>query len=150
MKKELSFVTYFRPLIVGILISMLGEALIFIIWGVILYPEGSLLHKFIWTIVLCGFGMGSGGGALITLVVSGRFWGRLAILVCALISLVLLGLFCNFLCFEIDMSFNFFGAHETPDLFIWNGIIMSVVGGVLIGWLCFTHKGNALLERVNL
>jgi cytosine/uracil/thiamine/allantoin permease len=117
---------------------------------VIFYPEGNLLHKFLWTIVFCGFGMGAGGGALIVLLVSGRLWGRSAIIASAFISFVLLGLFCNFLCFNLDMHFNFFGAHDTPALFVWNGIIMSILGGTLIGWLCFTKKGNAILERNNL
>ncbi|MCB2092109.1 MAG: hypothetical protein KDF58_11715 [Alphaproteobacteria bacterium] len=148
--EELTIKGYLRPLKFAILFSVLGEAVIFLVWGVILYPEGSILHKFLWTIVFCGLGMGSAGGAFISLYVVGRFTGIKALVACGLISGVLLGLFCNYLCFNLDMHFNYFGGASTPGLFIWSGIIMAVAGGMLVGWLCFTKTGNTWLDKLGI
>ena len=138
---------YLRPLKLAIIFSVLGEAAILLIWGVILYPEGSLLHKFLWTIVFCGIGMGAAAGVFIDFLVVGKLNGLPAIIATAFISFVLLGLFCNFLCFNLDMHFDFFGGHNTPNSFIWNGIVMATLGGIFVGWLCFTDKGNKILNK---
>ncbi|MEZ4848201.1 MAG: hypothetical protein R3B93_06205 [Bacteroidia bacterium] len=141
---------YVRSLKVLILLSVLGEAVIFLVWGVFLYPEGSILHKFLWTIVYCGLGMGSAAGAFVVFLVVNKMTGWKAILTTSLISGILLGLFCNYLCFNLDMHFNHFGGADTPGLFIWNGIIMSFLGGAFGGWLLFTDKGNHWLDRIRL
>ena len=73
-----------------------------------------------------------------------------AIIATAIISGILLGLFCNFLCFNLDMHFNYFGGADTPKLFIWNGIAMSVAGGAFGGWLLFTERGLKWLKKVGL
>lgn len=136
-----------RPIKLGVLFSVLGEAIIFVIWGLWLYPEGNILHKFLWTVIFCGLGMGATLGALISWWVEGKFWGMSAILVCSAISFIILGLFCNFLCFQLDMHFGYFGAEKTPLLFMANGMIMSATGGALIGWLNFSYRGIKLLEK---
>lgn len=136
-----------RPVKLGILFSVLGEVVIFLIWGLWLYPEGNVLHKFLWTVVFCGLGMGATAGALISWWVEGKYWGKSAIWACSVISFTVLGLFCNFLCFKLDMHFNYFGAAVTPGLFIINGMIMSALGGALIGWLNFSYRGIKLLEK---
>ncbi|OEK03061.1 hypothetical protein BFP97_16715 [Roseivirga sp. 4D4] len=139
-----------RPVKLGILFSVIGEFFIFLLWGVWLYPEGNILHKFLWTVVFCGLGMGATTGVLISWWVEGKYWGRSAIFACALISFVILGLFCNFVCFSLDMHFNYFGAAATPGLFIINGMFMSALGGLLIGWLNFSYRGIKLLEKYGL
>lgn len=117
------------------------------IWGLILYPEGKIIHKFLWTIVFCGLGMGAVAGSAIVFMVCGRQNGYPAVISCVWISLVLLGLFCNTLCFHLDMNFNFFGGADTPQLFIWNGVLMSVIGGGLTGFLSFTSKGKRFSKK---
>ncbi|MBO6515093.1 MAG: hypothetical protein JJ975_00900 [Bacteroidia bacterium] len=138
---------YLRPLKLGILLSVIGELIIFLIWGVYLYPQGDILYKFLWTVVFCGVGMGSAIGVSIVLIVVPKFSGYTAIILTTLISLILLGLLCNLLCFRLDISFDFFGGRKTPHLFLWNGVVMSVIGGLSIGWLCFTDVGNNILEK---
>lgn len=137
-----------RPVKLGILFSVLGEAVIFIVWGLWLYPEGNIVQKFLWTIVFCGVGMGATIGVFISSIVESRYWGRQAIIACIIISFLILGLFCNVLCFQLDMHFNYFGSSSTPNLFIINGIVMSIFGGALLGWLNFSYRGIKLLERL--
>ena len=120
------------------------------VWGLILYPEGNILHKFLWTIIFCGLGMGAAAGSVVVFMISGRQKGYPAIVSCMLISIVLLGLLCNVLCFRLDMHFGFFGGADTPILFIWNGTIMSALGGWLVGWLSFTKKGKQLATKIRL
>ena len=149
-KYKVTLKDYLRPLKLGILFSVLGEGAIFLIWGVILYPEGNLFHKFIWTVILCGFGMGSAIGVLVNLFIVGRMRGLSAILLSMLFSMLLLGIVCNFLCFILDAHFDYFGGKDTPDLFLLNGFFSSTLGGILLGWFCFTDKGNEILDKLNI
>ena len=48
-----------RTLIVSLCFSAIGEFLLFVVYGIILFPEGNLLYKFLWTVVFCGIGMGA-------------------------------------------------------------------------------------------
>ncbi|GMN05587.1 hypothetical protein MTsPCn5_09750 [Croceitalea sp. MTPC5] len=139
-----------RPLKLSILLSILGEAVILVVWGIVLYPEGNLLHKFLWAIVFCGLGMGAAIGAIIALVVVGRWTGAFAVIFCAELSAIVLGLFCNYLCYSLDMHFNYFGSNETPLLFFISGIVMATIGGAIVGWFCFTEKGKRILSKYKL
>lgn len=139
-----------RPLKLSILLSILGEAVILVVWGIVLYPEGNLLHKFLWAIVFCGLGMGAAIGAIIALVVVGRWTRAFAVIFCAELSAIVLGLFCNYLCYSLDMHFNYFGSNETPLLFFISGIVMATIGGAIVGWFCFTEKGKRILSKYKL
>lgn len=141
---------YLRPIKLAIFFSVLAEAIIFVVWGLILYPEGNLLHKFLWTIVFCGLGMGATTGAFISLFVVGRWNGVKAILATAAISTVLLGFLCNLLCYKLDMHFDYFGGPETPELFIWNGLVMAFIAGALVGYLLFTNAGKNILDKIGI
>ena len=149
-KQHVSAIEVLRPLKLSILISLMGEAVILLVWGILLYPEGNLLHKFLWTIVFCGLGMGAAIGAIIALFVVGKWKGTYAVILCAELSGIVLGLFCNYLCHNLDMHFDYFGGRETPLFFIINGTIMAILGGALVGWLCFTEKGKGILNKLDL
>ncbi len=130
---------------------MIGELIILIVWGVFLYPTGELVTKFLWTVVFCGLGMGSAVGALLVLFVVGRVHGRAAVVASMLLSALVLGVGCNLLCFQLDAHyFHFFGATASPALFIGNGVVMSLLGGALVGWLVFTERGASHLTRYGL
>ena len=139
---------YKRPLIVSIILSILGETAIFVIWGLLLYPEGSWLSKFFWTIIICGIGMGSTIGAAIVLFVVDRFQGLGAIIATTILSVFILGIGCDFVCYELDKHFQYFGATENPTLFLANGVGMSLIGGLITGVLLFTENGNRLLSKL--
>lgn len=142
---------YRRPLILGIGASVLAEFTIFLVWGVILYPEGDLVAKLLWTVLFCGVGMGSAVGALLVLLVVDRLEGVAAIAASSALSLLVLGVACNLLCFRLDAHyFHYFGAVDSPALFIGNGLVMSGLGGAAAGWLMFTERGRRQLRRVGL
>ncbi len=132
-----------RPLKLAILFSVLGEAVILVVWGFYLFPEGSWFNKFMWTIVYCGLGMGGAFGSVVALGLLGRVDGWRAVVLSALLSTVMLGLLCNTLCLRLDMTFGYFGAQGAGLLFMVNGIVMSAIGGAVLGWMTFTDRGRA-------
>lgn len=142
---------YRRPIVVSIIGSMLAEVVIFVVWGVVLYPGGDLTAKFLWSVVFCGVGMGSVVAAVLVLFVVDRFDGARAIAATALVSTVVLGGVCNALCYRLDTHvFHYFGGRESPLGFLGGGAVLASVGGVATGWLLFTERGKAFLERVGL
>ena len=140
---------YRRPLVLAIAASVSSEAVIFVVWGLILYPQGSILTKFLWTIVFCGLGMGSAVGAAVVLFVVDRLEGAAAVAATSLLSATMLGGGCNVLCYRLDTHyFHYFGGADSPALFIVNGVAMAAIGGAVVGWLLFTARGEALLDRI--
>jgi len=131
-----------RPLKLALLFSILGEAVLLLVYGFYLFPEGSWFSKFMWTIVYCGMGMGGAFGAVVALGLLGRVDGWRAIVLTTLLATVMLGIFCNVLCLRLDMTFGFFGARESGLLFMASGIILSPLGGAVLGWLTFTEAGR--------
>lgn len=139
---------YLRPLYVSLAGAVLVEFFIFVLWGVLLYPEGSLLTKFLWTVVYCGMGMGAALGVLVTLVVVDRWEGTSAIVATGALAVLVLGVLCNVLCFNLDVHyFHMFGTDQNPIFFLANGIVSSAIGGAALGALLFTDPGRALLDR---
>ena len=63
---------YIRPIKVTILMTLMAELGLFVIFGLLLFPQGTLLYKLIWTGFYCGIGMGAATGGLIVLIVVGR------------------------------------------------------------------------------
>lgn len=141
---------YVRPLWIGIALSVTGELLIFLVFGVMLFPAGNILNKFLWTVVFCGVGMGASLGALIDLLVVGRWQGLPAIAATASLSVFLLGMACNLLCLNLDQHFYYFGGTDHLVLFLANGIVMAALGGVVAGMLLFTEQGRGFLDRLGL
>lgn len=140
---------YRRIAAVAVAGSVLAETAIFVIWGLILYPEGSILAKFLWTIVFCGIGMGSVVAVALILFVVDRLDGWPAVAATSAITALVLGGVCNMLCFQLDSHFfHYFGGAENPTLFIVNGFVMAALGGALGGWLLFTPRGQRHLDRL--
>lgn len=139
-----------RPVVVSIVVSAMAELVIFVVWGLILYPEGNWLQKLLWTVVFCGVGMGAATGALICMLIAGRLSGWLAIATTIIVSVLVLGIGCNLLCFSIDLHHHFFGAREGPVSFLLFGIVGAGVGGALVGWLLFSNRGPKWLDQLGL
>jgi hypothetical protein len=137
---------YTRPMIVSLAVCIFGELFLFIIYGVVLFPQGNLLYKFLWT-VICGIGMGATVGAFLNLFIIDKYIGIKAITLTLLLTLVTLGIICNRLCFQLDLHFHYFGAETNPMLFFMGSIAGSIVAGLIIALLLFSEKGDILLHR---
>ena len=139
-----------RPLIISLFFTVAGELLLLVIYGIILFPEGNLFYKVLWTIGFCGIGMGATLGAGINLFVMGRYAGPKAILLTILLSFLIMGVACDLLCLNLDLHFNYFGAQASPLLFSAGGVLGSILAGAGIGGLLFTETGRSILERIGL
>jgi hypothetical protein len=101
--------------------TLLGEAIIFVVWSVHLFPAGDVWTKFVW-VGTCGIAMGAAIGAIDNLVVTGRLGAGQGALCSGLIYFVVLA-FCTVLCFRIDLATSSqFGAKEAPILFLAGGL----------------------------
>ena len=139
---------YLRPLWLSIAFSVFAEFLLFLIFGIFLYPAGNLLNKFLWTVVFCGVGMGSVVGAMLNLFVVDRLEGMKAVLATTALSAIILGIACDLLCLSLDQHFQYFGGTENAGLFLGGGMLMAALGGAILGSLLFTSKGQRLLTRL--
>jgi hypothetical protein len=113
----------------------------------VLFPQGPLLSKLMWTLT-CGITMGCLIAVLTIVLVVGRLHGKAAFFTCAGI-LFLTGTGCAFLCSRIDAVMNYFGGPENTQLFIMSGIIPSVIGGLVYGWLLYSDTGQSVMARYN-
>ena len=141
---------YIRPLIISLFFAVAGELLLLVIYGIILFPEGNLLYKVLWTLGFCGIGMGATLGAGINLFVMGRYAGPNAILLTILLSFLIMGVACDLLCLNLDIHFNYLGAQASPLLFSAGGVLGSILAGAGIGGLLFTETGRSVLERIGI
>jgi hypothetical protein len=141
---------YTRPIVVSLGVCIFGELLLFILYGIVLFPQGNLLYKFLWTVVFCGIGMGATVGAFVNLFIIDKYSGIKAIIFTILLSLATLGVLCNLLCLQLDLHFHYFGAETNPILFLIGSIPGSIVAGVVIALLLFSRKGDKILHRFSL
>ena len=117
--------------------TLVAELVYLVVWGMYLFPGGSLLGKMTWT-ATCGIAMGAVVGSVILLFVETRASGRRAVIFAAL-SMTAVGGFCAWLCSRIDIRFDYFGGPENAILFIASGVLPAVAGGLLLGWLLYVR-----------
>ncbi len=137
---------YLRPLYVSLIVSVLAEVLLFLYFGVYATDGSELLNKFLWSVVLCGIGMGSVFGAAILIFVLDRMTEWFAVMMTTTIAIILFGV-CNLVCFKLDQTFNYFGGATNPQLFLFTGWLLSIIGGLLVGILLFTDRGERILDQ---
>ncbi len=140
---------YLRPLYVSLILSVFAELILFLYFGVLINDEGNMLNKFLWSVIFCGIGMGSVFGIAILVFVLDRMTGWFAISMTTALAIIFFGV-CNFICFRLDQKFNYFGGINNPELFLFTGWLLSILGGLLIGTLLFTDTGNRLLNRLGI
>jgi hypothetical protein len=141
---------YVRPLRVSLIFCIGGEFILLLVFGILLFPEGNLFFKFLWTLLFCGVGMGGALGSLINLLIVDRLEGQKAVWATVALSFVLLGILCDLLCLKLDSIYNYFGGSAHSFEFVIVSLVLSPVAGYLIGWLCFTAPGKRLLGRAGL
>ena len=139
---------FVRPIAAAVLFTLIGEILIFLIWGIALFPAGALWRKLAWTMT-CGLAMGATIGALVNVFVTGRLRSYPAAVTAGTIYFSVLA-FCTVFCYQIDLSVDFFGAREASVLFILGGLIPAFVTSIVYVWLLYSAPGQAMLGRVGL
>ncbi|KAF7537304.1 hypothetical protein G7054_g3813 [Neopestalotiopsis clavispora] len=139
---------YLRPFLLFYLNSLFAE-LIFLAVGVfIMTGTRDLMYKILWTLVFCPLGMGGAMGGLINWFIVDHHYGTKAVHFTAILSLLVLSS-CNYLCYNLDKHFGWFGAAEHPLWFHWRYPMIWAVG-YLNGKLLFTDEGQKRLARMGL
>lgn len=141
---------FIQPLIVSLGFSVIGEFILLIIYGIILFPGGNMIYKFLWTVVFCGIGMGATLGTGINLFVIGRYSRLKATLLTILLAVVVMGVACDLLCLNLDRQFHYFGAQTNPLLFSFGGIFGSLLAGTGIGGVLFSKAGQSLMAKIGI
>jgi len=141
---------FIRPLIISLFFAVVGEFLLLVIYGIILFPDGNMIYKVLWTLGFCGIGMGATLGTSINLFIIGRYSGLKAILLTILLAFLIMGIACDLLCLNLDLHFNYFGAQTNPLLFSAGGMLGSLIAGAGIGGLLFSKTGQSIMERLGI
>ncbi|TMV09999.1 hypothetical protein FGK63_02740 [Ruegeria sediminis] len=141
----LSSTRVFTVLGTAVLLTTLVELFYLGAWGMLLFPQDSLVGKAVWTLT-CGLAMGAVIGAGTLVWVEPRLRGNAALWRAALIVAVV-GSYCAWLCSQIDIRIGYFGGPENNGLFIAAGVIPALVGGPLYGWLQYGRTRIPVLSR---
>ncbi|MCS0601402.1 hypothetical protein NX794_09195 [Streptomyces sp. LP11] len=135
---------------VFVLTGFVGEAS-FLVLGLVLFPDhGPLLWRLVWTLGLCGIGMGAAVGALTYLATAGLAPGSRASYAATAVSGALLFAVCQTLCWSLDhnVGLNYWGSRDMPALFLAKGYAGAVAGGLLGSFHLNSPKGAALMSRL--
>ena len=130
-----------RPLYYASGLTIFAEVIYFIVWGILIFPDGNLLSKFAWALT-CGVAMGAVIGVATIILVTEELSVTASIAIAAL-AMATIGSYCGFLCSRIDAHFNYFGGQENTTLFILSGVVPAIIGGGLYGWLLYGRKRNS-------
>jgi hypothetical protein len=128
------------PILFAVLLTFSGEAVIFVGFGVLLFPGGDLLAKAWWT-GTCGIAMGLAIGAIV-LLLQAAIRDRRALALAAGLAYCAVLAHCVAICFAIDRQIGYFGAAEVPGLFIWSGLIAAAATAPLYGWCVYRGAGR--------
>jgi hypothetical protein len=137
-----------RPIVLAVLLTASGEAVIFIIFGVYLFPAGHLMAKAYWT-GTCGLAMGLVIGAAVLVLERGLGGGRMMPFAGAGAYFAVLA-YCVGLCFTLDRQFGYFGAIETPHLFVWSGLAAAALSAPVYAWCLYGANGRRLSAAIGL
>ncbi len=140
---------YRRPLYLALIMAIVGEVVLLVLYGFVLFPEGDPLTKVVWTLI-CALGMGAVTGALVALFVVAKLDGLSAIWASTFIWAAVMGIACNALCFFLGREFSMWGAHQHATLFLLSGFFPALGGGLVYSYLLFTERGQLLLSRMGL
>ena len=132
---EVTHSRVFSVLGVAVFLTTLAELFYLVVWGMWLFPGGSLAGKIVWTLT-CGIAMGAVIGAA-TLLWAEPLNGRRAAVWCAAAIVLVVGSYCAWLCSTIDAQFDYFGGPDNSSLFIVAGLVPALFGGILYAWLLY-------------
>ncbi|BCR93100.1 uncharacterized protein AKAW2_10146A [Aspergillus luchuensis] len=141
-------IIYIRPFLLFYLNSLIAEIIFLAVSVFIMTGTRDLFYKVMWTLVFCPLGMGGAMGGLTNGFIVDHYYGKKAAHFTGILSLLILSA-CNYLCYNLDRHFGWFGANEHPMWFHWRYPMIWVVG-YCNGLLMFTDRGQERLARVGL
>ncbi|MFJ6987183.1 MULTISPECIES: hypothetical protein [unclassified Streptomyces] len=133
-----------------VLVGFVGEAS-FLVLGLVLFPDhGPLLWRLVWTLGLCGVGMGAAVGALTFLATARLTPGTRSAYVTTAVCGALLYSVCQTLCWSLDhnVGLNYWGSRDLPELFLVKGYAGAVLGGLFGAFHLNSRTGAALMTRL--
>lgn len=125
--------------------------LLFLIIGLVLFPDnGPLLWRLVWTLGLCGIGMGAAVGGIVYLTGHRFTRGSRAARVTTAITAAVGYSVCQTLCWGLDhnVGLNYWGSLDLPELFLIKGYTAATLGGVVGSFLLNSPTGERLLQRL--
>ncbi|WP_329292856.1 hypothetical protein [Streptomyces sp. NBC_01455] len=141
-----------RTIKVFISLGFVGE-FAFLLIGLILFPDdGTLVWRLVWTLGLCGIGMGAAVGGLSYLISSRFRRGTPAAYIAIGVSGAVFFGVCQTLCWGLDhnVGLNYWGSIENPTLFLVKGYVAACLGGVFGSYFLNSRKGTATLDRMKI
>lgn len=134
---------YVRPFVLFWLNSFIAEV-VFLAVGVFIFSgTKDIIYKMLWTLFFCPLGMGGAMGGIVAYFIVDHYYGTKAVQFTTLISLLVFGS-CNYLCWNLDHHFGWFGAEAHPLWFHWRYPMILAVGWYN-GKLMFTDEGQKTL-----
>jgi hypothetical protein len=126
----------------AILMTTAAELVYLVVFGMLLFPEGSWLGKLVWTLT-CGLAIGAVIGVG-TLLWAEPYFGHRGAFLRAAVVVFIAGGYCTWLCSRIDAQLSYFGGAEHSTQFILSGVIPAFFGGLLYGWVLYGTRTAAL------
>jgi hypothetical protein len=140
--------SYIRPLALAAVFTVPGAAILFVYWGMVLYPDGDIVAKLLWA-AASGIGMAVAIGLMVGFIVGGRYEGAIAGVISSfcyatvLVAAVLIS-------YEVDVVLDLFGIRRDPMRFVLTGVVPTFLTAPLYGWLLHGKVGKALLARIGM
>ena len=147
-KQALSEKIFIQIMVLAISGALFAEIMFLLVQGVILFPGTPVMNMVIWG-SFCGIGMGSAAGAFIILFVVNKYHGKQAIIRSTIFASIALNA-CGYLCYELALIFDYYGARELREIFVIKNAVLSFAGSAFVSWLVFSEKGQIWLKRIGL
>jgi hypothetical protein len=139
---------YIRPLALAAVFTVPGQAMMFVFWGIVLYPDGDMAAKLLWT-AASGVGMAVAIGLMVGFIVGGRYEGAIAGVISSFCYATVL-IAAILISYKIDVALDMFGVRRDPKLFVLTGVVPTLLTTPLYGWLLHSDFGKSLLARIGL
>ncbi|KAF3391102.1 hypothetical protein DPV78_011077 [Talaromyces pinophilus] len=106
-------IIYIRPFLLFWFNSLFAEIIFLAVGVFIMTGTQDLFYKVMWTLVFCPLGMGGAMGGLVNFFIVDHYYGKKAAHFTGILALLILSA-CNYLCYNLDRHFGWFGATEHP------------------------------------
>jgi hypothetical protein len=139
---------YIRPFVLAAVFTVPGEAMVFVYWGVVHYPDGDIVDKLFWAAAI-GIGMAVAIGLMVGFVVGRRYEGTIAGIISSFCYATVL-VAAILISYQVYVALDLFGVRRDPMHFVLTGVVPTVLTTPLYGWLLHGKAGKALLSRIGL